>query len=335
MLMMCVATVAMGCLPTHKQAGIAAPILLCTVRLIQGVSVGGELIGSIVYTTETAPKHRWGLYASMSLMTAVAGTALGMAVGAVMHATVSEDDLNDWGWRLPFLAGIILGVVGIWLRKNIDDSEVFLAAKEKGQLSENPVWDAVTLHRASLAVVFGVVALWASGFYICFIWMRVYTSVISPNPISNSPGIAVGLLVFLCFVFPAMGYLSDVLHSRERVMLVGGSSMVCLSIVLFIQARDGHVAGLVLCLVIYATALAAWGAPMCAWMVEAFPVEARYSAVAIGYNAAHAAIGGTMVVLCTYLATEVDLVSFYRRFSAMSSRMLSILVLHSSLQDTT
>jgi MHS family proline/betaine transporter-like MFS transporter len=107
-LLMCVATVGMGCLPTYNQAGVIAPILLVVVRLMQGVSVGGELIGSIVYTTETAPSNRWGLYASFSLMTAVLGTALGMLVGAIMHASLSEDKLDDWGWRIPFLAGIVL-----------------------------------------------------------------------------------------------------------------------------------------------------------------------------------------------------------------------------------
>eukprot|EP00038_Savillea_parva_P014932 m.12415 g.12415 ORF g.12415 m.12415 type:complete len:514 (+) comp2945_c0_seq1:483-2024(+) len=326
-LVMCIATVTMGCLPTHKQAGVAAPILLCIVRLIQGVSVGGELIGSIVYTTETAPNHRWGLYASFALMTAVLGTALGMAVGAVMHAALTKEQLNDWGWRIPFLAGILLGVVGIWLRQSIDDTEMFLAAKAKGQLSKHPLWDAVTVHRAALAVVFGVVSLWASGFYICFIWMRVYLTTITPHPIPNAHGIAAGVLVWLCAVFPAMGHASDVLHSRNRVMLVGGSGMALLSAVLFTQARDGAVGGLTVCLLVYAVALAAWGAPMCAWMVETFPIEARYSAVAIGYNAAHAVIGGTTLLLCTYLATEVDVMApgyFMTAIAVVSTSLLAL-----------
>jgi MHS family proline/betaine transporter-like MFS transporter len=159
-----------------------------------------------------------------------------------------------------------------------------------------------------LLVVFGVVSLWASGFYICFIWMRVYMATISPNTIEHSHSIAAGVLVWLCVVFPLLGHVSDVVHSRERVMLVGGGTMAGLSVILFTQAKNGNVGGLTICLLIYAVALAAWGAPMCAFMVEAFPIEARYSAVAIGYNSAHAVIGGTMLLLCTYLATEVNVV---------------------------
>jgi hypothetical protein len=127
------------------------------------------------------------------------------------------------------------GVVAIWLRHEMDDSAIWIDAKAKGTLHGSPLWLAVTTHRAATLTVFGVVSLWASGFYVCFVWMRVYMHTISPHPIASAPSIAGGMLVWLCVVFPVMGWLSDVVGSRDRVMLWGGSSMAAMSIVLFMQ----------------------------------------------------------------------------------------------------
>lgn len=309
-MLMCVATVAMGCLPTYKQAGVAAPVLLCVVRLLQGISVGGELIGSVVYTTETAPAERWGLYGCLALMTAVLGTAFGMAVGALMHATMDTETLNNWGWRLPFLFGIVLGGFAIWLRRSMTDSQEFLQLLAEGKLSKNPLKDAVTTHRSATAIVFVVVLVWANGFYTVFIWMRVYMDNLIDTPVDGAHSLVAGGMAVLCLMFPPMGLLSDVLGSRRSVMLVGGVLLTAAAVPLFGVINSGDASpGVVFgMLIVYAALLAAWGAPMCAWMVEAFPVQARYSAVAIGYNAAHA-VTGAAPLLCTYLSMHVSLMA--------------------------
>lgn len=307
--LMCVSTVAMGCLPTYAQAGAAAPVLLCLVRLCQGVSVGGELIGSIVYTTETAPADRWGLYGCLALMTAVLGTTLGMAVGAAMHGSMSDEVLNDWGWRVPFLLGIVLGFFAIWLRTNMTDSQEFLQLLAEGKISKNPLKDAVTTHFNSTMIVFFVVLVWANGFYTVFIWIRVYMDNLIESPVAAAHGIVAGGMVVLCLVFPPLGYVSDLVASRRGVMLAGGVMMTICCVPFFLVVNDNGSTGVVfLCLVLYAVLLAAWGSPMCAWMVEAFPVQARYSAVAIGYNTAHA-LTGAAPLLCTYLTTDVSLMA--------------------------
>eukprot|EP00039_Didymoeca_costata_P001764 m.54871 g.54871 ORF g.54871 m.54871 type:complete len:479 (-) comp10956_c0_seq2:874-2310(-) len=305
-LMMCIATVVMGCLPTKAQAGIAAPILLCLVRLFQGVSVGGELVGSIVYTTEMAPPNRCGMYGSLSLMTAVLGTTFGMGVGAIMHASFTEDELSDWAWRIPFLAGILLGAFALWLRRGLEESEAFEELKADGAISKSPLKDALTKYKFQTLTVFGVVCMWAAGFYLLNVWIRLYMNTYVDPPVDNADGISVGCMVFLCLIFPLGGLASDLVGSRDLVMSFGGISSIVLTVPLFIIILMGDSTGAtVIAIMVFEIILASWGAPMCAWMVEAFPGEARYSAVAIGYNGAHALLGGTALLLATILTEEV------------------------------
>ena len=184
-LMMAAATFAMGVLPTYEQAGVIAPLLLIAVRLFQGVSVGGELIGSLVYTTETAPPERWGLYSSLSLMTAVLGTTLGMAVGAIMHSAFTTEELNTWAWRIPFLCGILLGGSAIWIRRGLVESEEFEKAKADDSLSKTPLKDAVTKHLVPTIIVFFVV----------YVYTLFLSLSLSPPPLSLSvcPSVSLSL----------------------------------------------------------------------------------------------------------------------------------------------
>lgn len=324
-LMMCFATVIMGSLPTKAQAGIAAPILLCIVRLFQGVSVGGELVGSIVYTTEMAPFGQEGVYACLSLMTAALGTTLGMGVGAIMHASFSDEELSDWAWRIPFVSGIFLGVFAVWIRRRLPESEDFEDMKEGGELSKHPLKDAVTMYKWETLTVFFTVNLWAAGFYMMNIWMRLYMTNYVDPPIDNANGITAGCMVFLCIVFPVMGYTSDRVQSRKLVMLFGGFGSIILSIPLFLLVNAGQGTS-IFAIMIWEILLSSWGAPMCAWMVEAFPVSARYSAVAIGYNSAHAVTGGTALLLATYLTDEYGYLSPAVMFMVIATLSTSALI---------
>ena len=131
-LMMALPTVLVGLLPTHAQIGSWAALLLVLLRLIQGVSIGGELIGSISYLVEMAPAKKRGLHGSWTLFTATGGLLLGSLLVTALRDTLGAQAVADWGWRIPFLLGVVIAGAGLWLRMGLPESDVFEGARRAG-----------------------------------------------------------------------------------------------------------------------------------------------------------------------------------------------------------
>ncbi|MEM7009348.1 MAG: MFS transporter, partial [Thermodesulfobacteriota bacterium] len=142
-MIMVVPTTLLGLLPTYSDVGILAPILLIIIRLVQGFSVGGELIGSVSYMTEVAPPSKRGFLGSFSFMGAVGGVLLGSFVATIAHGLFDATVINDWGWRVPFLFGFLVGLFGLWMRKGLVETADFKNAKEKGEIAANPVKEVI------------------------------------------------------------------------------------------------------------------------------------------------------------------------------------------------
>lgn len=123
--MMALPTLLLGLLPSYQTAGLAAPVLLVLVRLVQGLSVGGEFSSSVTYLVETAPEGRRGVTGSWANIGSMSGSLLGVGAAALVTSLFSAADLHDWAWRLPFLGGAILGTTAIWLRRNLHESKRF------------------------------------------------------------------------------------------------------------------------------------------------------------------------------------------------------------------
>src|SRR5271155_3609329 len=139
---MALATFAIGLLPTYAQVGIAAPILLVVVRLFQGLSTGGEFGGSSAYIVEYAPQHRRGFFGSFQLVGVASGFLLGSLTAALLNSMLSQADRLAWGWRLPFLFGITVGLVGVYLRWRLDDTPKYTELEETGRVSQVPLVEA-------------------------------------------------------------------------------------------------------------------------------------------------------------------------------------------------
>src|SRR5581483_12013028 len=136
-------TALLGLLPTHASIGLAAPILLTLIRMLQGLSVGGEYIGSMSFLVEHAPPGRRAFLGSWSAFSVCLGTLLGSGAAALCSGLLSPAQLADWGWRVPFLAGLLLGGAGFWLRLGVAESPSFLTMQKAGQLARNPLTEAV------------------------------------------------------------------------------------------------------------------------------------------------------------------------------------------------
>ncbi|GMH74535.1 hypothetical protein TrRE_jg72 [Triparma retinervis] len=320
-------TFLMGCLPPYSLIGSWAIVLLCITRLLQGMSVGGQLMASAVFTIESqkdASKH--GLYGSFVFATANFGTLLGGVIGEVMMDTLTDEQLHSWGWRVPFLSGICVAGFGFYLKYYEEEDEIGGGDKtdSKGEGEEegtvvseensngeeaspslpklNPIREAITTNlRATLSV--GMVgSLWSAGFYVFFVWGATYMNTLLEPPIEHAFAVnASALFVGVCVFFSIGGSLSDT-FGRRPLMIIGSLlSAVMAPICLWLIAtyKDPYVA--FLAQTVFGICLSIFGGPMTAWMVESFPPAARLTSMSIGYNIAQCVMGGTSPVISTSL----------------------------------
>jgi MHS family proline/betaine transporter-like MFS transporter len=159
-----------GALPTYARVGVWAPVLLCLLRLLQGVSTGGEFVGSITFLVEQAPPGRRALYGSLANAGAILGGLLGAGAAWAMAAAVSADAMRDWGWRVPFLSGLIVGLCGLWIRLGVPESPTYRALAETGAVASRPVRTALRWHLRDIALTLGLNWVASAGYYIVFVW---------------------------------------------------------------------------------------------------------------------------------------------------------------------
>jgi len=188
--LMAIPTFLMGCLPTYEQVGSLSTILLIVCRLLQGMSVGGQLPASLIYTVEMRPKEHWGFYGALVMMAANTGTLLGNVVGAVMRTILTDEQLVAWGWRIPFLSGILIAFVAIYLRLHgkehnpnageYDDND------DNEEESKHPLKEV--FKKENLPALLSATLtpmLWGAGFYTTFVWMAIFMEVLIDPPIEH------------------------------------------------------------------------------------------------------------------------------------------------------
>jgi len=318
-IMMALTSFAIGCLPTYDVIGVAAPILLTLVRLLQGMSVGGEFVGSMLFTVESAPTNRRGLYGSACLGSACLGLTLGVGMAALLRETLSNEAMLTWGWRLPFLLGIIVGFIGVFVRMKLHEPPIFEKMKKIG-LSSNPILDAIRNYPNQILLVMAVGMLWCSSIWMVTTFIPTYLTSLATIPTPHGSLISACSQMFLIVAFPCFGYLAD-LKGRLPIMFIGASAYTLFIVPIFIVLTLGQVVWAVLSLLLLALILCFVGAPLPTWMVEAFPPKVRYSAVAIGYNFSQAIFGGTTPLIATGLmATQIEFApSFYLVLTAIGT----------------
>lgn len=325
-LMMAIPTTLLGLLPTYASIGIAAPVALMALRLIQGVSVGGELIGSVSFITEIAPPNRRGFFGSWSFFSAVAGVLLGSLVATIVHTFMDPDALAAWGWRLPFLAGFLIGGFGLWMRRGMVESPAFEKLEESGEVAKSPVAEALRRHPGQILHVVAMVMTMGGGFYMLFVWWPTYLNTIVSPPVPHALMVNTVAMVTLTALIPLGGLASD-LWGRKRVLVVSQLAFVVVAYPLFTITDHGLLVPALVCQLVFAVLMAGVQGPMPAAMTEMFPAKTRFSGVAIGYNVSLAVFGGTAPLVCTWLirATgDVAAPAYYLMAMALGSTLAAL-----------
>ena len=300
---MAIPTTLICILPTHEQIGIWAAVLLVLLRLVQGISVGGEFIGSMCYLIEVAPPGKRGLTGSYVNVSGTLGILIGSAVAAVINLTLSAEAIAEWGWRLPFLGGLILGFAGWWLRRGLLETPAFQAVVDRGATVRNPVLQALRQTPLLILQISLVVLLLGVGFYSTFVWMPTYLAHIVTPPVAHAYLINTLAMILLVAVMPLGGHLAD----RFGYKRIQGAVMVAIPILaypLFLLLDTGGTAAVVAAMAVFAVfyALLDGSAPIT--LVAQVPVEVRNSTIAVGYNLTFALFGGTAPLIATWLIKE-------------------------------
>jgi MHS family proline/betaine transporter-like MFS transporter len=290
------ATLAIGLLPTFASIGVAAPILLVVLRMVQGFSLGGEFTGSMVYTTELASPLARGLVSSST----AAGTTLGFILGSIaawaVNRTLGAQAAATWGWRIPFIASVLFCLAGWLLRRGIHESEE--GAMAAG--TRPPVFASLLADLRPMVQTFGIVAMTNAAYYVAFTFAVDRRKTLSGEGgeiflLANT----ISLVVVLASK-PLGGWLSDRV-GRKRLMMI--LTVVTIAVVtwalrLMIHGSPtGFVFGQILLAIPLGMALGLQGA----MLVELFPLRTRVTSLSVGYSVTLALAGGTAPLLSTWL----------------------------------
>jgi MFS transporter, MHS family, proline/betaine transporter len=294
---MAVPTFLIGILPDDATLGPAAAVLLVILRMIQGLSVGGEYTTSIIFLVEGAGRKHRGFAGSWSGFGAVGGILLGSAVGALVTLTLSQDEVDRWGWRLPFLVGLPVGLAGLYVRRHIPEVRQ-PAGHARGR---SPVWEALRSHWRTILRIGLLNVINGVGFYVAFVFLVTYMQTI--GGLSEAAALeinTVNMLVLLGIV-PLAGWLSDRV-GRKPLLVAGIGGLLVLSWPLFWALHHPSSAswnfvgqlGFSVCIGLF-------GGVLPVTMVEATPRAVRCSAISVGYNLCVGVLGGLSPLVATWL----------------------------------
>ena len=318
-----IATAAVGLLPSYAAIGIAAPLLLILLRILQGFSVGGEAAGAMTFLAEHAPEGKRGLFTSYAQVASFVSLLTGTLIAAAMTSGLGADRMQEYGWRIPFLLAIPLGVTGIYIRSRISDTPNFTRLQEEGGLSKNPYREAFSspLHRRAMLLALFIPLMNGSGYYVLFTYMPTFMSKVLKFSTLQGLLVTAISLVAITIAIPYAGALSDRV-GRKNVLVGSAIAMAIAGIPCYLLIGTGNVPLAIIGACVMAVIFAGHTGVIHILLVELFPTRVRYSAYGLGYNISSALFGGTAPLLMTYLITETgnhDMPAFYAVITAIGT----------------
>lgn len=300
LVMMGVATFLIGLLPTYHQIGVLAPVFLVVLRFLQGFGVGGEWGGAVLMAVEHGHKERRGFYASWPQAGVPTGLLLSTAVFS-LFSRLPEEAFLAWGWRVPFLLGILLVAVGLFIRLRILESPLFAGVQESGTTARMPILEVVRKYPRNILLALGARFAENAAFYIYTVFVLSYTTAhlgLSKQIILNGVLLAAAIEFF---TIPAFGALSDRI-GRRPVFMFGAifSGLYAFPFFWLVGTRETVLVWLGIVLGLPIGHAAMYG-PLAAFSSELFGTRVRYSGASLGYQLASPLAGGLAPLIATKL----------------------------------
>jgi MFS family permease len=299
--LMTVGTVMIAFAPTYAAIGIAAPVIIVLSRLLQGFSAGGEFASATAFLVEVAPPSRRGLYGAWQLSGQGMAILLSGFAGSLLARGMTPEQFTAWGWRVPFVVGLVIGPVGYYLRLRLQESRIFIDECARRRGGPAPLLELFTNFKRRVLTGFGLVIGGSASLYVLFIFMPTYAIRVLGLDLSAAfiaPVVAGLTVAVFC---PITGALSD-LVGRKSLLVVSMSGLVIAPYPCFLWLQqERSVAQLALVEFAFGLIFSFSGGPFNAALSELFPVRLRASGLAVAYNFAVALFGGLAPLIVAWL----------------------------------
>ncbi|EKE10288.1 MAG: hypothetical protein ACD_16C00056G0007 [uncultured bacterium] len=297
--LMAIPTALIGLLPTYVQIGWFAPLFLTFIRLAQGLSMGGEFTGSMIFVVEHAKTNNRGQYGSWVVFSVLIGVLIGSAVATSTCYFLSEEQLINWGWRIPFLVSIIGGFIGSVMRRTVDEPQQFKEAKARHKEHSTPIVELFKSHYKMIFYVITIELTLSIGFYLIVTFINSFlTSLLNFSKVASLMLTTTGMIGMGVAILLS-GWLSDKV-GRKAVLIPSALAFTFFAYPLFMALEGGFTSAL-LAQVSLAFILGSFFAPIPATLVELFPLTVRYSGLSISHSLSMAIFGGSAPLIATYL----------------------------------
>ncbi|WP_051974584.1 MFS transporter [Cupriavidus necator] len=297
-LLMAGGTALIGLAPTYEQIGIAAPIMIIFARLMQGFSAGGEMGSATAFLTEHAPANRKGYYASWIQSSIGFAVVLGATAGTILTLWLTPEEVKAWGWRIPFLLGILIGPIGFYIRSNVDETPAFLATKEK---VKKPFSEVLKIYPRETFTTFSMVILWTVCIYVLLFYMPTYAvkTLKMPQSMSFIAGVIGGLIITV--LSPFVGAWSDRIGRRKILAFSSGGILLLAYPMFALVVSSPTQTSLILFQAVFGLLIAGYTGPILAAFSEIFPSRVLSTGLSVAYNVAVMTFGGFASLILTWL----------------------------------
>lgn len=332
-----IATFLMGWLPTYYAIGIAAPTLMLLLRFAQGLAVSGELTGAGAFLVECAPKHKRGLFGSYVMASIYLGLLLGSAVGLLITLNYSNQEVEQFAWRIPFLFSALFGMAAITLRLKTKESPLFEHLVKDGKQQQLPVSLAFKENWQIMLLIALVSSALAVGIYLIIGYLPTYFITYRSLTFLETMIITMVNLAILTIIVPIMGNLSDK-YGRKRLIAIGAVGLTIFAYPVFWLVSFGNISSMFVGELIIVLFFSPIAGSLMTFISELLPTNIRCSGISIGYNASMMLFGGTTPLIGFYLINYygVDTAPFiYLVFTGLLTLIALYFINHDQQKEIT
>ena len=319
-------TALIGILPTYDSIGITATVLMILVRMLQGLSMGGALTGSISFVIEhTKPAHR-GFTGSIPMSSICIGILFGSAISQLIQSILSPQQFNDWGWRIPFLLGIFILFAGSYIRKYTSETPSFEGIKQGGQILQSPLKRVISVYWFDMLISILINSTGSVIFYLQAIYLMSFLRINR-----NFAEVDISNLANYCYLIMAAitlgaGYLSDKI-GRKQIFIINLLLVIILTPFLMHILETGSFYFVIIAQIVLSILAASYIGPEPALQAEFYPINVRNTALSLSYNTAVSIFGGATPLVLEYLVQKTGTITS-ATYYVIACAIFSLIALH-------